>query len=271
MSFKIGFTAGTEENKVADEVIPAINRTTQVKKSLVRVHFAERNLTCTYYNDMFDLSVGDIVYVDGKLEGLRGRVVEVSYSFKIKLSDYKRVIAVADTNVSGEFHFAASHLFTLDKNALPFSKVLTWFKAPADDDEYEISTNNSEFIVLDNLNTMNITPEIAKRGNDYYLQNRVVYIEIDNTKGRAIVEGGNPYTVEFNYKNGEVTNLTCDCFCAGHCKHEFATMLQLRETLNIAKENYDIDCKADYIAIISKPAFYENAFDNKTLGSFTVG
>ena len=48
-----------------------------------------------------------MVYVDGKLEGQRGRVVEVSYTFKIKLSDYKRVIAVVDTNVSGQFLWQA--------------------------------------------------------------------------------------------------------------------------------------------------------------------
>ena len=30
--------------------------------------------------------------------GLRGRVTAVNYSFKIKLSDYKRVVAVADTH-----------------------------------------------------------------------------------------------------------------------------------------------------------------------------
>lgn len=46
-----------------------------------------------YYNDSFDLKVGDFVYVEGKLEGYRGQVTEVNYSFKIKPSDYKKVIA----------------------------------------------------------------------------------------------------------------------------------------------------------------------------------
>ncbi len=60
-------------------------------------------MTLAYYNDRFDLHCGDLVYVDGKLEGKRGRVVDVNYNFRINLADYKRVIGVADTNVSGRF------------------------------------------------------------------------------------------------------------------------------------------------------------------------
>lgn len=59
----------------------------------MRVYFPQRGFDCTYYNNLFDMHVGDLVYVDGKLEGKRGKVIDVSYTFKIKLSDYKRVIA----------------------------------------------------------------------------------------------------------------------------------------------------------------------------------
>ena len=58
------------------------------KKSVVQVYFPSRGMNLAYYNDSFDLKVGDLVYVDGKLEGHRGQVTEVNYSFKIKLSDY---------------------------------------------------------------------------------------------------------------------------------------------------------------------------------------
>ena len=36
-------------------------------------------MTLPYYNDQFDLHRGDLVFVDGKPEGLRGRVVNVTY------------------------------------------------------------------------------------------------------------------------------------------------------------------------------------------------
>ena len=92
------------------------------KKSLVQVYFPKRGMDLSYYNDQFDLQVGDIVYVDGKLEGLRGRVTAVNYSFKIKLSDYKRVVAVADTHISGELRMAGSHLVSFAPRRSPMRK-----------------------------------------------------------------------------------------------------------------------------------------------------
>lgn len=57
--------------------------------------------------------------MDGKLAGQRGRVTQVNYSFKIRLSDYKRVISVADIAVDGLFYAAGSHLVTFDRGVLP--------------------------------------------------------------------------------------------------------------------------------------------------------
>lgn len=95
MAFKIGFnTAGCCEKK-APEIGSHVPKTQVApRKSVVRVYFAARNMTLAYYNDQFDLHCGDLVYVDGKLAGLRGRVIEVNYNFKIKIADYKRVICI---------------------------------------------------------------------------------------------------------------------------------------------------------------------------------
>ncbi len=96
MSFKIGFTAETTQQSNNISLPSLVNTKSQPKKSVVQVHFPMRNLTCAYYNDAFDLYRGDIVYVDGKLNGLRGRVIDISYTFKIKIKDYQRVIGKAD-------------------------------------------------------------------------------------------------------------------------------------------------------------------------------
>lgn len=93
MKFKIGFTAEKETEKKAPEAETKAPEEAPARESLVRVYFPQRGFDCTYYNNLFDLHVGDLVYVDGKLEGKRGKVIDVSYTFKIKLSDYKRVIA----------------------------------------------------------------------------------------------------------------------------------------------------------------------------------
>lgn len=263
MGFKIGFTAENEQKNtttIREEQIPTTTQVT-AKKSVVDVFFPERHITCSYYNDMFDLKRGDIVYVDGKLEGLRGRVVNVNYTFKIKLSDYKRVIGVANTDVIGEFHLAGSHFITVDGDALNYEQIITWFKAPSTEEEEFVSSSDDTVFNINDLSGMKIDKAI----------NNVVYIELNHGKGRAIVTGTKPYEVEFNYHNGDISGLVCNCYCTGSCKHEFATMLQLKETLDIVAENYKFIDPNDYLAIVNKSIFFEHAIDSQSKGTFTMG
>lgn len=273
MSFKIGFTAETEkkEKHVSDNTPCNKEITNSAKKSVVDVFFPDRHLTCTYYNDRFDLKCGDTVFVDGKLEGLRGRVVRVNYTFRIKLSDYKRVVGVADTDVTGEFHMAGSHFISLDRTALPYEKALTWFKAPTAEDEEFVSSSDGEVYNLYALHNMKIDSAIAERGHEYYAQNRVLYIEIKDGVARAIVQGTAIYEVEFAYHSGDFSDLVCSCYCAGTCKHEFAALLQLKETLDTISEEYGDGFEPDYLAVVNKATFFEYVIDNKVFGSFTLG
>lgn len=78
----IGFSNEHVEERIA---VPAQRAVGTPRKSLVQVHFDERNMTLAYYNDRFDLHRGDVVYVEGKLEGVRGIIVDVAYTFKIRL------------------------------------------------------------------------------------------------------------------------------------------------------------------------------------------
>lgn len=265
--YPIGFATSDSEIAVqkSNDIMPKQNR---ARKSLVRIYFPARDMTLSYYNDMFDLHKGDIVYVDGKLEGLQGRVVDVTYSFKIKLSDYKRVVSVADTNVKGKFYFAGSHIISFDPEALPFEKVKAWFVAPEEDEEYVVEESDESF-PLEDLSGMNISNEVADRGKNYYMENRVCYISVEGTKGRAIVNGSKSYVVEFRYSNGEISNLVCSCYCYYSCKHEFAAMLQLRECLEIISKEYS-GIYWDYFAAVSKDVFINNLLQNKQTGEFTI-
>lgn len=242
------------------------------RRSVVQVYFEERHFTLAYYNDSFDLHVGDIVYVEGKQEGLRGRVSEVNYNFKIKLSDYKRVIAVADTNVHGKFFMAGSHFLTFDREALPCEKARGWFIAPATDgDEFVSGSDGAQSFPLNKLEKMKITSAVAERGRECYLNNKVRYICIDGTRGYAIVEGTRGYEVEFEYRSGNISGLTCSCFCSYDCKHEFAAMLQLKETLEIITRNYAEEYeRANYFAAINKGILFALTIDGKEKGEFTL-
>ena len=271
MAFKIGFAAEHSEKKPAEATYTVPQQAAAPRKSVVQVYFAGRNMTLSYYNNQFDLHRGDIVYVDGKLEGMRGRVMEVNYNFKIKVSDYKRVIAVVDTTVNGQFFMAGSHFVTFDREALPSSKAVTWFKAPAKEDDEFVSGSDDSTFRLDDLNGMKVTAAIAERGHDYYLDNKVRYISIDGTKGYAIVEGSEAYEVEFEYLNGEISGLICSCFCSYNCKHEFAAMLQLKETLELISKNYEDEYeRTGYFAAINKGTLFAFAIDGKESGRFLL-
>lgn len=239
-----------------------------ITKSIVRVHFASSNTTLSYFNDTFDLHIGDIVYVEGKLEGQRGRVVDVTYNFKIKVSDYKRVISKADTNVRGELLMAGSHFITFDREVIPYSKVISWYKAPENSEEVYITGNDDNSVTLDDLSALNIKPEIGERGHDYYLNNKVRYLCIDNGHGRAIVEGTKPYEVEFDYIDGKLSGIVCDCFCSYTCKHEVATILQLREIWDYIKENHPE--YGDYFAAVNMASLFLFAVDGKKTGTIIL-
>lgn len=270
MAFKIGFAAERSERKPIAATYTAPQQAAP-RRSVVQVSFSGRNTTLSYYNDRFDLHRGDMVYVDGKLEGLRGRVTEVNYNFKIKVSDYKRVIAVVDTTVSGQFFMAGSHFVTFDRAALPQSKIVTWFKAPAREDDEIVSGSDDTAFCLEDLGGMKVSAAIAERGRDYYLENRVRYLSIDGTRGCAIVEGSEGYEVEFEYRDGEISGLVCSCFCGYGCKHEFAAMLQLRETLELIEKRYaDEYERTGYFAAVNKGTLFAFAIDGKETGCFTL-
>lgn len=271
MAFRIGFVAEQPESKPVKATYTVPQEQTTPRKSVVQVYFEDSNRKLAYYNDQFDLHCGDFVYVDGKLEGLRGRVVEVNYNFKIKISEYKRVIAVIDTTVNGQFFIAGSHFVTFDRAALPVSKVATWYMPPAQEDDEFVSGSDDSSFMLEDLSGMKVSGAIAERGYDYYMSNKVRYLCIDGSKGYAIVEGGQPYEVEFEYWDGAISGLTCSCFCSYNCKHEFATMLQLRETLELIEKNYaDEYERTGYFAAVSKGTLFAFAIDGKETGSFIL-
>lgn len=271
MSFHIGGFCGARADKKESMLAYEPEQATSApRKSVVQVYFAGRGVTLSYYNDQFDLKMGDFVYVDGKLEGELGRVTDLTYNFKIKISEYKKVIAAVDTQVHGQLFMAGSHFVAFDPKILPKEQITMWFKAPHEEDEYVTGTDDTVFS-LDDLKGMNITSAIAERGQEYYTDNRVRYLCLDGTQGYAIVEGKESYTVEFEYREGKIGRLICDCLCGYNCKHEFAAMLQLRETLQIIDKHYREEFEhTGYFAAIVKGTLFAFAVDGREKGGFTL-
>jgi len=267
MKLPIGFAFNDESKKV--EIEPLIQEVIVPVKSLVQVHFPERNQTLTYFNDQFDLKRGDFVFVDGKLEGIQGIIREVNKNFKIKVADYKKVIGVVDTNISGQLHMAGSHFVSFDASVLSYEKIRTWYLPPVKpEDEFETG-NDDTVIILDKLGDMKVSQAIWERGREYYMDNHVRYICVDAGHGRAIVEGEHAYEVEFDFADGEIRNLICSCPCGYTCKHKVAAMMQLMETLELIEKHY-ADQHADYFAAIAKGDLFRFVIDGKEVGNFRV-
>lgn len=269
MKFKIGFTASANEDDLIESA-PVITtpRSDVAVKSVVQIHFPTRNMTLTYFNDSFDLRRGDLVYVEGRLQGHRGIVVDVAYNFKIKLSQYQKVVALVDTEIHGRIYMAGTHFVTFERDALPGSKIVTWFKAPDSDEEYVTGDGDGSSFSLEDFKGFKISADIAERGHEYYLENRVRYISLDGTRGYAIVEGSEGYEVEFTYDKGQISHLVCSCYCSYNCKHEMAAMLQLRDMLDLIEKNYAEEYKkSGYFAAICKKTLFAYAVDAKESGT----
>lgn len=137
---KIGFWSENEQSKEQkNETTQFKAEKTEAKESVVRVYFPARGFACSYYNDKFDLKKGDGVYVDGKLEGLLGFITEVSYCFKIKLSEYKRVIYRVDTEIRGKLYLLGDFFAAFDEDVIPKEKILPWFVRPDIEDDVACS------------------------------------------------------------------------------------------------------------------------------------
>ena len=78
-------------------------------------------------------------------------------------------------------------------------------------------------------------PQIVFRGKDYYKNNMIYSCIQANNKYIAYIQGsefGKEYEVEIEIDGTIVKNMKCNCPYQDKCKHEYATLLWLRENLN---------------------------------------
>ena len=136
------------------------------------------------------------------------------------------------------------------------------------EDEYETG-NDDTMIALDKLGDMKVSQVIWERGREYYIDNHVRYLCISAGNGKAIVEGERAYEVEFDFSDGEIRSLICSCPCGYTCKHEVATMMQLKETLELIEKHY-ADLHHGYFSAIVKSDLFRFAIDSHETGSFTL-
>ena len=225
--------------------------------TLVQVYFVAKDDAFLYLCEDIILHEGDHVYVSGKMKDTLGIVVDVRHQFKVRPSKYERVIAKIDTQLQGEFKIFNRLLLSFDRKSLGKEKISQWFFSPQGEEPY-ISTYRPAPFPLDDLTQFPIEHARLERGLQYYKEQRVVYMCIDDRYGYAIVRGSEHYEVEFEYNNGIIEDISCSCYCDGHCKHEFAVLLELQYMLQIVEREFKNEySKNRYVATIDKDMVWQ--------------
>lgn len=231
----IGFSISNKEN--TEIIKPEIAEEKPVR-SVVTVHFINGR-EYPYYNDMFNLKVDDIVYVDGKLAGIPGRVTEVTTKFKVSLDFYKRVLSKLNLEFHGEFKKNFCFMVCNNPVSLNVEQVKTWYFPPKEEKE-EFFVGDGYTVNLDNITACEDFDDVEfSDAVDIVDDGEVKFITIKNGKGYAIVKRNKPHLVEFEYKNGVISNLLCDCIKPGLCDHSLAVCIAVDILIKngIDKEN----------------------------------
>ena len=247
------------ETEVADtnELIHSKSMLSHSNMTLVQVYFVAKDDAFLYLCEDIILHEGDHVYVSGKMKDTLGIVVDVRHQFKVRPSKYERVIAKIDTQLQGEFKIFNRLLLSFDRKSLGKEKISQWFFSPQGEEPY-ISTYRPAPFPLDDLTQFPIEHARLERGLQYYKEQRVVYMCIDDRYGYAIVRGSEHYEVEFEYNNGIIEDISCNCYCDGHCKHEFAVLLELQYMLQIVEREFKNEYnKNRYVATIDKDMVWQ--------------
>lgn len=247
------------ETEISDtkELVHSKSMLSHQNMTLVQVYFVAKDDAFLYLCEDIILHEGDHVYVSGKMKDTLGIVVDVRHQFKVRPSKYERVIAKIDTQLQGEFKIFNRLLLSFDRKSLGKEKISQWFFSPQGEEPY-ISTYRPAPFPLDDLTQFPIEHARLERGLQYYKEQRVVYMCIDDRYGYAIVRGSEHYEVEFEYNNGIIEDISCNCYCDGHCKHEFAVLLELQYMLQIVESEFKSEySKNRYVATIDKDMVWQ--------------
>lgn len=206
--------------------------------SVVSVEFENDGIELSYYNDRFALEIGDRVFVEGKYAGKLGTVTKVSTKFKIRRSDYKRVIARPRIKLSGTFESVKNMMVSRGaQRALTeeFRSLLIPPKENEGDGEY-ILGEGFRVGLFSSEDGDEIEEKIVKRALDYCRNGNVLFVSADGGIGTAFVKGSETYEVNFRIERNAIADTYCSCPYPGLCKHMVATVIILNSLIEELSE-----------------------------------
>ena len=248
----IGF--GSRETQESQELESVQRENVPAVRSLVSVRFPDRGMALTYYNDLFALEEGDLVFVSGKLAGKLGIVEKVTTRFKINLADYQRVISKAAGTIRGSYESILDKMVSFDCETMTPDEFRSWILPPKGwdkkegDPEDEIILGDGYELLLSELEKDDeVDHAVLERAIDYCRESKVAYICMHDGMGTAFIEGSKWYEVNFMLTGDHLTELYCDCPYPGLCKHMLAVAVTLRALI----KNFKVSRLDDFVAIDS--------------------
>ena len=222
------------DKEIFNEIIEKIEeRENQERKpkNLVQVKF-EDGFKLVYFSDLEQISVGDVVSVEGKMQDKIAVVTKVLNSFKKPKFDMKWIDKKIDNDISGNYFKIEDEMVSLDAN-LTVDKFMNIYAGAKYEENIAVGEDNV-YIDLTDLEESEVfeDEEIKARGRNLYKNGYVPYICLKNGVGKAVVRSANGYEwyeIDFRYENGIVTYIACDCPYFGECKHLYAFLLKLRD------------------------------------------
>ena len=217
-------------------------------RSLVSISFDESGHPLTYYNDRFDLRPGDRVFVSGKLAGKVGYVESVTTKFRIRLSDFEKVISVAQTPVLGTYEPKGEMMCSYDAEAVSPEDFRKWILPPVDDaegSEQIIVGDGYEIPLEDPTEAEGYDPSVMERAVKYCQEGKIGYLSVRNGIGKAFVRGTKWYEIDFRLSGNVLREVYCDCPYPGLCKH----LLAIAVLLNVMMRRRGLDLERDFTLI----------------------
>lgn len=136
-----------------------------------------------------------------------------------------------------------------------------------------MSAKENKFYSLDDLEGMGAYEHTIMIGKSDFNCGEVLYLSVEDGKGHAIVGTDELHEVEFDYKNGMIANITCDCWACGICKHGVAAVFALKSALEKIEKHFPEKFETSgYFAVMSKNTFMNviASLGDDSVGSFVI-
>ena len=232
--------------KIVEEVLENIEKKeneNRIPKNLVEVRF-EDGFTLSYFSDLPEIKVGDVVTVEGKMENQIAVVKQVLKSFKKPKFEMKWISGVIDTNIAGVYFKIEDDVVSLD-TTLTVEKFLSIYAGVKYKENEAVGEDDIE-LNLEELEKSDLfDDELVKiRGQKLFKDGFVPFIYLKSGVGKAVVRSSNGdewYEIDFRCKRGRITYIACDCPYFGNCKHLYAFLLKLRDFSKKFFEKYNND------------------------------